>query len=84
MNMKYIILVIKCENNIVIGYMPYTNSVDIGNEAVLENGNRGIIIMVDKYVEDTEVIKYEKTLDMHLFKVETIYRKIKIEWNDNE
>ena len=79
---RYTVAAISVGGSIVMGYAPEDKCyLSIGDEVRLENGARGVVYLIDKYVTHNDAKEIEgKTREFQ--KIMVVYSAQEVEWDE--
>ncbi len=79
---EYTEVVVKVGKSFVMAYAPKDYYINPGDEVELENGNRGVALMYDRYVPYENLADIEKKTGEEFVKINAIYSKEEVKWDE--
>ena len=78
----YTEVVVKVGKSFVMAYTPQGYYLHAGDEVELENGNRGLVLMEDRYVSYDSLCEIERKVGEEFVKVKAVFRKEEVKWEE--
>ena len=78
----YTEVVVKIGKSFVMAYTPRGYYLNAGDEVELENGNRGLVLMEDRYVSFDRLCEIEKQTGEEFVKIKAIFSKEEVKWDE--
>ena len=79
---EYTEVVVKVGKSFVMAYAPKDYYINPGDEVELENGNRGVALVYNRYVSFDRLCEIEKQTDEEFVKIKAIYSKEEVVWDE--